>query len=178
MSLIGWACLISVSWATPRPLVVGPGEPALAFALSAVNEEVATETVNKVQVSLSDFTGMMPPHARKAVVVHFFSQGAGATELKALNRLHRRYANRGVQVIAISGDPDSKAALTDRIAALRLDFPVLRDSHRVVIGRYGISELPITLVVEGNGNVFAIGQPRGDDVETAVSAELQPLLER
>ena len=178
MFLMTWAWLISLGMAAPRPLTVGPGQPALAFALTAVNEDVATETVNKVQVSLADFAGMMPPHARKALVVHFFERSGGPEDLKALNRIQRRYANRGVQVVAISGDPDSKAALADRIATLRLDYPVLRDNHRVVIGRYGITELPITLVIEGNGNVFAIGQPRGADVEEAISAELVPLLSR
>ena len=117
-------------------------------------------------------------HSRSAVVLHFFDSKAGAAELKTLNRLQRRYSNRGVQVIAISGDRDNKAVQAERVAAMKLDFPVLRDNHRVVIGRYGISELPITMVIEGNGNVFAIGQPKGDEAEAAIVAELEPLLKR
>ncbi len=178
MFLVAWVWIMSVGMAAPRPLAVGPGQPAFAFALTAVNEDVTTETVNKVQVSLADFVGTIPAQARKAIVLHFFERSGGPEDLKALNRIQRKFANRGVQVVAISGDPDSKAALADRIGSLRLDFPVLRDNHRVVIGRYGITELPVTLVIEGNGNVFAIGQPRGDDVETAIAAELQPLLTR
>jgi peroxiredoxin len=111
-------------------------------------------------------------------VVHFFDKAGGAADLKALNRLQRRFASRGVQVLAISGDADSKAALAKRVDGLRLEYPVLRDNHRVVVGRYGISELPITLVVERNGNLFAIGQPRGDEIESEITAELQPLLAR
>lgn len=178
MSVLGIAWMLAVCFATPQPLSVGAGETARAFALPAVNEDVATEVVNKVQVSLSDFTGVSAPYARSAVVVHFFDRAGGAADLKALNRLQRRFASRGVQVLAISGDADSKAALAKRVDGLRLEYPVLRDNHRVVIGRYGISELPITLVVEGNGNLFAIGQPRGDEIESAIAAELQPLLGR
>ena len=164
--------------ATPRPPSVSPGQPALVFALSAVNEEVATETVNKVQVSLSDFAGIMPGHPRSAVVVHFFDVARGDVDLKVLNRIQRKYGDKGVQVLAIAEGANAAQTVGDRIAPLKLTFPVLRDVEHLVMGRYGLTELPMTLVVEGNGNIFAIGQPKGQGMESAIEAELQPLIKR
>ena len=65
---------ISIAFAVPRPLTVGPGETALVFGLPAVNEAEAIQVVNKTQVALGDFAGVMPSQPRKAVVVHFFSR--------------------------------------------------------------------------------------------------------
>jgi len=164
--------------AAPRPLSVAPGQSALVFALSAVNEEVATQAVNKVQVSLSDFAGVMPSFPRAAVVVHFFDATKPASDLKVLNRIQRKYASRGVQVLALAERAPSLGALADQVGALKLDFPVLRDVDQVVMGRYGVSELPLTLVIEGNGNLFAIGQPQGESMEKGIEAEITPLLKR
>lgn len=164
--------------ATPRPPVVSAGEPALVFALSAVNEEAATETVNKVQVSLSDFVGIMPGHPRRAVVVHFFDVGRGMSDLAALNRIQRRFGSKGAQVLAVAEGAKSNQAIAEKIGSLKLSFPVLRDVENLVMSRYGVTELPLTVVIEGNGNVFAIGQPQGDTMETEIEAELQPLLRR
>jgi peroxiredoxin len=134
--------------------------------------------VNKVQVSLSDFAGIMPGHPRKAVVVHFFDVGRGVSDLAALNRIQRRFGSKGAQVLAVAEGANSSQAIADKIAPLKLSFPVLRDVEHLVMGRYGVTELPLTVVIEGNGNVFAIGQPRGDSLESEVEAELQPLLRR
>ena len=164
--------------ATPRPPSVAPGKPALVFALSAINEERATETVNKVQVSLSDFSGVMPGHPRKAVAIHFFDVARGTEELKALHRVQRRYGSDGVQVLAIAEGANTTQSVSERINAMNLSFPVLRDVEQLVMGRYGVSELPMTLVVEGNGNLFAVGQPRGAGFEAEIEAEIQPLIKR
>jgi len=164
--------------AAPRPPTVAPGQAALVFALSAVNEDVATDAVNKVQVSLSDFAGIMPGHPRSAVIVHFCDISRSTTELKVLNRIQRRFAAKGVQVLVIAQGGRSVQQIGDSIAPLKLDFPVLRDVEGLVASRYGISELPLTLVVEGNGNVFAIGQPKGESMESELEAEIQPLIKR
>jgi peroxiredoxin len=168
----------SLASATPRLPAVSVGQPAMVFALSAVNEDVATSTVNKVQVSLSDFAGVMPAHPRSAVVVHFYDTALGQADLKSLNKVHKRFGDRGVQVLAIAEGANQAQAVSESIARLKLGFPVLRDVEHLVMARYGVSELPLTLVIEGNGNVFAIGQPRGEGIEAELQAELAPLISR
>ena len=79
-------------------------------------------------------------------------------------------------MLAISADQGDTATLTEWVESQRLGFPVLRDNHGVVTNRYGITELPITIVIDAEGRVFAIGQPMGDDAENAIEAEILPLI--
>ncbi|MDP6931298.1 MAG: hypothetical protein QGG40_00210, partial [Myxococcota bacterium] len=61
------------------------------------------------------------------------------------------------------------------IEHMNLQFPVLRDNHGVVSARYAIDRLPLIMVVDQNGFVFAIGRPDADDPDSLV-AELTPLI--
>jgi peroxiredoxin len=160
--------------ASPAPLSVGLH--ALLFSLPAVNEDAAMDAVGRSQIGLSDFVGMDPPHESKAVVLHFFDRDHGGADLASLDRIQRRYGSRGVQVLGVSTDSGDMGGLSTWLEDQKLGFPVLRDNHQVVSGRYGIEKLPLTVVVDAKGYVFAIGQPKGDAVETELQAELEPLL--
>ena len=164
--------------AAPQPLSVSPGESALVFGLPSVNETVAVSLVNRSQISLADFTGIMPPQPRKAVVVHFFDKSHGSDTLKALNRLQKRFAGKSVQMLAVCADDGNPTALAEWVESQKLTFPVLRDGHGVVVDRYGITELPVTIVVDEHGRVFAIGQPKGETAEAAIEAEINGLIRR
>ena len=57
----------------------------------------------------------------------------------------------------------------------RLDFPVLRDQHRIVVSRYGVLTYPMTFVIDADGYVDAIGVP-GADMEQALDSLVSPFL--
>lgn len=162
--------------ASPAPISVGLH--ALLFSLPAVNEDAAMNAVGRSQIGLSDFVGMNPPHPSKAVVVHFFDRTHGAEGLAPLDRIQRKYGSRGVQVIGVNTDTGDMGELSTWLEGQKLGFPVLRDNHHVVSGRYGVKDLPLTVVVDASGYVFAIGQPKGDAVELELQSELEPLLAR
>lgn len=162
--------------AQPAPLSVGLH--ALLFSLPAINEDAAMDAVGRSQVALSDFVGIDPPHKSKAVVVHFFDRQRGGADLSALDAIQRKYKGRGLQVVAINTDTGDVGGLSTWLEGQKLGFPVLRDNHRVVTGRYGIDKLPLTVVVDGEGYVFAIGQPTGTAVESELQAEVEPLLQK
>jgi peroxiredoxin len=174
--MLSFLLITALSLAAPRPLTVGPGETALVFGLPAINEALAVKVVNKTQVSLGDFTGVMPSQPRRAVVVHFFKRRRGGEVLAALNKIQKRFGSKGVQVLAITADQGDPARMTEWVEAQRLGFPVLRDNHQVVTSRYGITEFPITVVIDGQGRIFAIGQPLGEEAESAIEAEIEPLI--
>ncbi len=176
--MITYALLVASALASTQPPDVAVGQPALLFVLPAINEDVALEVVNRPSVALSDFTGVRAPHQSNAVVLHFFDRDHGGDALTDLNHLQRRYANKGVQVIAISTDQGDLGGLSTWVTDARLGFPVLRDNHSVVTSRYGIKDLPMTLVVDANGDIFAIGQPVGDDLDSAIASELEPLIRK
>ncbi len=162
--------------AQPAPLSVGLH--ALLFSLPAINEDAAMDAVGRSQVALSDFVGIDPPHKSKALIVHFFDRQRGGADLGALDGVDRKYKGRGLQVVAVSTDTGNVGGLSTWLEGQKLGYPVLRDNHRVVTSRYGIDKLPLTVVVDAEGYVFAIGQPTGAAVEAELQAEIEPLLQR
>lgn len=178
-----WSLFLSVALAgLPN---VSVGQHALTFSLPAINEDVAVAAVGNSRVSLSDFVGVTPQSPREVVVLFFFDRralsagsaaGGGTEELAAINRLQKRFGDQGVQFLAISNDTGAIGGLATWLEEQKLGFPVLRDNHRVVSGRYGIDDLPFTLIIDKNGYIFAMGRPTAAEFETAVTAELEPLL--
>jgi hypothetical protein len=61
------------------------------------------------------------------------------------------------------------------VESQRLDFPVLRDAHRVVADRYGVQRFPLTVIVDSAGDIDAIGAPT-DTLETSIEAQILPFL--
>lgn len=164
--------------AAPQPLTVSVGEPALVFGLPALNQSQAVQTVNKGSVSLSDFVGVLPSYPRQAVLVHFFTRKSGTDTLKALHRVQKRNEAKGVQVLGVCACLGEEQAHSEWVEAQNFSFPVVYDGYRVVSERYGITEFPITMVVEASGNVFAIGQPTGEGAEAELQAEVDGVLKR
>ncbi|MCK6502304.1 TlpA family protein disulfide reductase [Myxococcota bacterium] len=155
--------------AAPLP-TIPVGGPALAFTLPAANPDVARRVAGGEQVSLHDFTGVGAPRAQDVVVVHFFQRGAGDDVLADLSRLDG--SSDRVLVLGVMADPRGLAAVTPWISAQALSFPVLYDEYAVVFGRYGAGSGPLTLVIDGEGQVRAMGQP----TDGAFSSDLNKLV--
>lgn len=163
---------LQLASAAPQPLAVNVGEPALVFGLPALNQSQAVQAVNKASVSLSDFVGVMPGFPKKSVVVHFFSRKSGVDTLKSLHRIQKKNETKDVQVLGVCACSGDVQKQSEWIETLNLNFPVIHDGHRVVTNRYGITELPITVVVDSSGNVFAIGRPSGEQAEQELQSEI------
>ena len=168
-ALVGLALAGSV----PAPSV-HVGEPAPLFSLPAINEEMALRSVSKPHVALSDYTGVEAGYAAKALVVLFVERTGSEGQLAALNHLQRKYGNRGIRFVAVMADSGELASLSAWVESQRLEYPVLRDAYRVVVDRYGVKRFPLTMVVEGSGDIVALGSAR-DDLEGALEAVIAPL---
>jgi len=165
---------LSAAMAASPPVTIGG--PARAFTLPAINEEVVRKVDGSAKVSLFDFAGVGAPHPQKAVVVHFFERGAGDDVLSVLSALDRKHDD--IMVIGVTTDPGGLAAITTSISQQGLDFPVLFDEYRTVFGRYGIDRAPITLVIDADGDVTAVGRPGADAFQADLEQVLAPLLAR
>ncbi|NOY27102.1 MAG: TlpA family protein disulfide reductase [Oligoflexia bacterium] len=166
--------ILGAALATPAAAAVPVGAAARAFALPAINSSVAMSVAGDTDVALFDFTGLGAPHPQSAVVVHFFERGAGDDVLKQLSRLDQKHDD--LVVIGVMADSHGVASVSAWMAQQDLAFPVLFDEFRVVFSRYGIHDAPVTLVVDGDGYVFAVGRPMGDDFEAQLESVLAPLL--
>jgi peroxiredoxin len=151
------------------------GDPALLFSLPAVNEDAALRAVARPHVALSDYTGVSPGFPAKLVVVEFVKQKGAEAQLATLNRLHKKYVNRGVRFLAIVADDGDLATLSEWVEGQRLEFPVLRDAHHVVVDRYGVKQFPLAMLVDASGDIDALGAPK-DDLEAGLEALIQPFL--
>lgn len=171
--MIIWTLLMRLAFATPPNVSVG--QQALLFSLPLLNE---VSVLDPNGVALSDYVGVRPKAPQKAVLLYFFTRRDGSEQLEALNRLQKRYRQRGVQVLAINGDKGAVGSLSAWLEEQKLDYPILRDNHHVVLQRYGFADLPFAVIVDKEGYIFAIGKPLGDDFTVNVEAELVPLLEK
>ena len=167
--------LLATALAAPPASV---GLHALVFTLPAINEDAAERAVGRSQVGLSDFVGINPSHASKAVVLHFFDRAHGGDDLDALDRVQKRFRGKDVQVIGISADSSDMGELSNWLEQEKLSFPVLRDNHGIVSSRYGIGTLPLTVVIDAQGYVASVGQPKGASFETELQSQLTPLTVR
>ncbi|MEL6349691.1 MAG: TlpA disulfide reductase family protein [Myxococcota bacterium] len=166
-----WNLLLGVALAGPPNVSVG--QQALLFSLPMINEIPVQDPSG---VALSDYVGVRPQSPQKAVLLYFFTRREGSEQLDALNRMQKRFSARGVQVLAINADKGAVGSLSAWLEEQKLEFPVLRDNHHVVLNRYGFDELPFAVVVDKDGYIFAIGRPLGDDFTVNIEAELTPLL--
>lgn len=158
-------------------MAVSVGDDALLFTLPAINGKVAVEAVGSSRVSLGDFVGSEPMVSGNGVVVVFLGPTQDNGEhLAALDRLQRRHKPKGVQVLAITTDKTDLGSLSSALEDQRLSFPVLRDRHRVVADRYRTGTLPVAILIDRSGKIFAIGNPKGEALEGELDNEISALL--
>ena len=156
------------------PITVGA--PALAFSLDAMNEEAAVAIVRQRTVTLGEMVGIQPAHPATGVVLYFFDRPNGGEGLRPLNTLQKRFKGDNIRFVAVSIDAEPEVA--DWVDGLKLEFPVLRDNHRIVADRYAVRQTPMVVIVDADGMVFAAGAPAMMELETTVDAQLEGLLGR
>jgi peroxiredoxin len=152
---------------------VSVGQHSLTFSLPVINTD---ENEQSRRISLSHYVGIQPREPQKALVLYFFSRRSGSDQLDDLSRLQRRYGDQGLQILAISTDLGSVGGLAAWLEEQKLNFPVLRDNHQVVIQRYGFERPPIAIVIDDRGYIFAIGSPGGGDFGADLEAEVSYLI--
>jgi len=172
------SALLSAALAAPALPSVDLGEPVPLFMLPAINEDAAVRMSARPQVELGELVGVSPRIPATAVVLYFFDRSHGGESLSSLDRVHRQYSGKGVAVLGISADQGELGPLASWVEKQKLQVPVLRDEFGVVRSRYGITDasLPLTLVVDASGRLFAVGQPPATEIEAAIGGELSPLV--
>ena len=120
---------------------VGDGQPAKGFTLK--------DTAGK-DTSLSEASG-------KVVVLLFFKpdQKNSQEALADLQKIHGKYAAKGVSVIAVMSEPGGETAVPELISRLKLTYPVLLDTARKAYGDWGVFLYPTTGVIDKSGNLSA-----------------------
>jgi peroxiredoxin len=123
---------------TPIPDLAASGNPAPDFTAQSVDGRT---------VSLGDYRGQV-------VIVNFWTTWCPACveEMPVLQDVHRRYADRGVVVLAVDIG-ESKSEVQRYLNANDLDLTVLLDSREQIAAIYNIRSIPTTYIIDPQGEI-------------------------
>ncbi len=118
-----------------------PPFPAPAFDLSTFPEG---------QASLEDYKGQY-------VLLNFWATWCPPCleEMPSMESAFQRFKDRGFTVVAISSDEEGETAIKPFIDKLGVTFPILMDPDKAISSVYGASNLPVTFVLDRDGQVIA-----------------------
>ncbi|MEX1367331.1 MAG: TlpA disulfide reductase family protein [Nannocystaceae bacterium] len=107
----------------------------------------------------------------QVVVIKFFAKYCEPCKrtLPAAQKLHARRPE--VAFVGVSEDEYASDAQS-LVDAYGLTFPIVHDRGNVLAGRFRVSEMPVTFVVDREGVVQWVGGPGQDedDLEAAIAA--------
>ena len=97
-------------------------------------------------------------------------------EMPSLNRLHNHFADRGFTVVAISSDEEGRPIVQKFIEKIGVDFPILLDSDKAVSKGYGAVNLPVSFLLDQEGQVIAAAQGERDWASDEALSTLDELI--
>lgn len=155
----------------PSPLV---GQPAPEFALPVLTLDgagVSGDGLSGDTLRLSDLRG-------DVVVLNFFASWCAPCRLEhgALNRVARRYEDRGVRFVGVvyNDSPEAVRAYVRELGGQR--YPALLDPGQIAAIDYGLVGVPETFFIGADGvvrrKVFSAVTERQlvEEIEAALSA--------
>jgi peroxiredoxin len=119
------------------------GQPAPDFALKSSTGE---------NLRLSEYRG-------DVVMINFWATWCGPCrqEMPLLDELYSRYQRVGFNLLGVNIDDDSSRAMA-MINELGVSFPVLFDARKEVSRLYEVDAMPVTIIVDREGNVRHVHQ--------------------
>jgi peroxiredoxin len=137
------------------------GHPAPDFALKSSSGE---------NLRLSEYRG-------DVVMINFWATWCGPCrqEMPLLDELYTRYQRVGFSLLGVNIDDDSRRAM-DMINELGVSFPVLFDARKEVSRLYKVDAMPVTVIVDREGNVRHVHQGYKPGYEQKYLDEIRSLL--
>lgn len=124
---------------------------ATSLASSDLEGQVAPDFALKSSTGenlrLSEYRG-------DVVMINFWATWCGPCrqEMPLLDELYARYARVGFSLLGVNIDDDSRRAM-QMIEELGVTFPVLFDARKEVSKLYEVEAMPVTVLVDREGNV-------------------------
>lgn len=137
------------------------GRPAPDFALKS-----STGT----NMRLSELRG-------DVVMINFWATWCGPCrqEMPLLDELYQRYNRVGFNLLGVNIDDDSNRAMA-MINELGVEFPVLFDARKEVSKMYDVDAMPVTVLVDREGNIRYVHQGYKPGYEEKYLNEVRALL--
>lgn len=124
---------------------------ATSLASSGLEGQVAPDFALKSSTGenlrLSEYRG-------EVVMVNFWATWCGPCrqEMPLLDELYTRYERVGFQLLGVNIDDEPRRAM-DMVRELGVNFPVLFDNTKEVSKLYEVGAMPVTVIIDREGNV-------------------------
>lgn len=129
---------------SPPMQVKAPGQR------NAEAPEFALANLAKDRVRLSD-------HRGHVVLVSFWATWCPPcrAEMPSMEKLYQAYRDRGLVILAISGDRTGRQVVDSFVEELGLTFLILLDPAGEVFAQYGVRGLPTSFLVDRQGRIVS-----------------------
>ena len=137
------------------------GQKAPDFALKSSTGE---------NLRLSEYRG-------EVVMLNFWATWCGPCrqEMPLLDDLYNRYERVGFKLLGVNIDDNSQRAL-DMMRELGVDFPILFDASKDVSKLYEVNAMPVTVILDREGNVRYVHKGYKPGYEEKYLNEVRALL--
>jgi thiol-disulfide isomerase/thioredoxin len=143
MSAIRFACIVLIAAGTA--ILAPPAYAATSVDVAAPAFDLPTRAGGRI--SLQDLRGQV-------VMINFWASWCGPCrdEFPVLDQMYRKYGPMGFRLVAVNVESDPTDA--ERfLAKVPVSFPIAYDHDNVVSGKYGVSAMPTTLILDRKGRV-------------------------
>lgn len=143
---------------------------AVEIVPGAVAPEFTLKSQKGPNLSLKEYRGQV-------VMINFWATWCGPCrqEMPALNALYEKYRRAGFVLFGVNVDADSaKAAqMADR---LQVTYPILFDTDKKASVLYQINAMPMTIIIDRDGNVRYLKKGYRAGYEENYQAQIRGLL--
>jgi thiol-disulfide isomerase/thioredoxin len=137
----------------------GPAAPEVVKAFKEAGLPLLARKMNPTDFSLPLLNGenrKLSDLQGKVVFLNFWATWCGPcrAEMPAMEALHRRFKDRGFEILAVNCQEKREQAAAF-MQDLGLSFPVALDGSGQISSAYGIRAIPTTYILDRQGSIIA-----------------------
>lgn len=117
-------------------------------------------------------------HRGRVVLLNFWATWCPPcrAEMPSMEKLYQAYRDRGLVILAISGDRTSRSTVEAFVQELGVTFPILLDPAGEVFAQYGVRGLPTSYLLDRRGRFVSAEAGARDWNGTAARRVVEALL--
>ena len=175
------------------PMMSKPAVYALLLALCSILYTAASVAEVKLlpeseRMTAPDFTiekleggnTSLAEHRGKLVLLHFWATWCMPcrVEMPGMESLWQQYKDDGLVILAVSIDEGSKGRVEKYKQIFDLSFPILLDPESEVNDLYKVSNMPTSILIDGEGQIVSYVSGAADWIEPETIKLVEAFLQK